>query len=218
MEPTGSHLLVFGLGYTGTAIALAAARLGFAVAGTSRTPERVSAPPEIVRVPFDAASDTDCARDASARDGPARPVRRPGADALRCRDRRRAKAVLDRLPVHDRGVWRPGRRLGGRGYAPRAPLRPRHGSGSRRSRPGHASRTAARWTFSGWRASTAPAVRPSTLSAPAPRAGSSSRATSSAVSIATTSRQPYWPPCGRSARRACGFSTSRTTNPRKPRE
>ena len=58
MEPTGSHLLVFGLGYTGTAIALAAARLGFAVAGTSRTPERVSAPPEIVRVPFDAASDT----------------------------------------------------------------------------------------------------------------------------------------------------------------
>jgi nucleoside-diphosphate-sugar epimerase len=53
MAATG-HLLIFGLGYTGTAIGLAAASAGFTVTATSRQPDP-AAPPGIVVVPFDAA-------------------------------------------------------------------------------------------------------------------------------------------------------------------
>jgi nucleoside-diphosphate-sugar epimerase len=52
-EPSG-RLLIFGLGYTGTAIGAAAVAAGFAVTATSRQPALV-APPGIVIVPFAAA-------------------------------------------------------------------------------------------------------------------------------------------------------------------
>jgi nucleoside-diphosphate-sugar epimerase len=49
------RLLLFGLGYSGLAVASAAARAGFTVTGTSRDPSRVSAPPGVDCVAFDAA-------------------------------------------------------------------------------------------------------------------------------------------------------------------
>jgi nucleoside-diphosphate-sugar epimerase len=52
MERTGSHLLVFGLGYTGTAIAARAATAGVAVTGTSRAPSRLSVPAGVGCVAF----------------------------------------------------------------------------------------------------------------------------------------------------------------------
>jgi len=48
------RLLIFGLGYTGTAIGLAAVAAGFTVTATSRQPDR-AAPPGIAVLPFDAA-------------------------------------------------------------------------------------------------------------------------------------------------------------------
>jgi nucleoside-diphosphate-sugar epimerase len=47
-----SHLIVFGLGYTGTAVASAAARAGMQVTGVSREPSAVSAPPGVTVVAF----------------------------------------------------------------------------------------------------------------------------------------------------------------------
>jgi nucleoside-diphosphate-sugar epimerase len=55
MERTGLHLLVFGLGYTGIAIAVEAAAAGAAVTGTSRDPSRLSVPPGVACVAFDEA-------------------------------------------------------------------------------------------------------------------------------------------------------------------
>jgi nucleoside-diphosphate-sugar epimerase len=54
MDAPGGRLLIFGLGYTGTAIGLAAAAAGYAVTATSRQPDRV-APPGVDVIPFDAA-------------------------------------------------------------------------------------------------------------------------------------------------------------------
>jgi nucleoside-diphosphate-sugar epimerase len=48
------RLLIFGLGYTGTAIGVAAAEAGFAVTATSRQPDHAGAPGVTV-IPFDAA-------------------------------------------------------------------------------------------------------------------------------------------------------------------
>jgi len=48
------HLLVFGLGYTGRAIAAAAAAQGWHVAATSRDPAAVP-PPSVAIQPFDRA-------------------------------------------------------------------------------------------------------------------------------------------------------------------
>lgn len=50
------HLLIFGLGYSGTAIAQAAVAAGYRVTGTSRQSGLVP-PPGVAVVPFDAASD-----------------------------------------------------------------------------------------------------------------------------------------------------------------
>jgi nucleoside-diphosphate-sugar epimerase len=50
------RLLIFGLGYTGTAIGLAAAKAGYAVTATSRQPG-LAAPPGIEVIPFEAAED-----------------------------------------------------------------------------------------------------------------------------------------------------------------
>jgi nucleoside-diphosphate-sugar epimerase len=55
MERARSHLLVFGLGYSGSAIAAAAARSGFAVTGTSRDPSRVRVPAGVDAIAFSAA-------------------------------------------------------------------------------------------------------------------------------------------------------------------
>jgi nucleoside-diphosphate-sugar epimerase len=55
MEAPG-RLLIFGLGYTGTAIGLAAAEAGFAVTVTSRQPD-AAAPDGITVIPFDAADE-----------------------------------------------------------------------------------------------------------------------------------------------------------------
>lgn len=52
-----TQLLVFGLGYTGTAIARDAAGRGWRVVATSRTPQDRRAPPGTVLVAFDAAAD-----------------------------------------------------------------------------------------------------------------------------------------------------------------
>jgi nucleoside-diphosphate-sugar epimerase len=49
------RLLIFGLGYTGTAIGLAAAEAGYAVIGTSRQPA-ATAPAGVAVIPFDAAA------------------------------------------------------------------------------------------------------------------------------------------------------------------
>jgi len=49
------QLLIFGLGYTGRAIALEAARLGARVTATSRTPERLTPPAGVELIRFDAA-------------------------------------------------------------------------------------------------------------------------------------------------------------------
>lgn len=49
------HLVIFGLGYTGTAIAAAAVGRGLRVTGTSRDPARVQAPPGVTVVAFDQA-------------------------------------------------------------------------------------------------------------------------------------------------------------------
>jgi nucleoside-diphosphate-sugar epimerase len=56
MQRTGPHLLVFGLGYTGAAIAAAAAAFGFAVTATSRDPSRVTVPADVRCMAFDAAA------------------------------------------------------------------------------------------------------------------------------------------------------------------
>jgi len=48
-----AHLIVFGLGYTGTAIAAGAARLGWQVTATSREPTRHTAPPGVALIGFD---------------------------------------------------------------------------------------------------------------------------------------------------------------------
>lgn len=50
-----SQLLIFGLGYSGTAIAQAATAAGWTVTATSRDPSHAVAPPGIRIVPFDAA-------------------------------------------------------------------------------------------------------------------------------------------------------------------
>ena len=55
---SNAHLIVFGLGYTGTAIAAAAARLGWQVTATSREPTRLSAPAGVVLVDFNNAAPT----------------------------------------------------------------------------------------------------------------------------------------------------------------
>jgi nucleoside-diphosphate-sugar epimerase len=52
------QLLIFGLGYSGTAIAQAAAAAGWTVTATSREPARTNAPPGVRLVAFDAAWDT----------------------------------------------------------------------------------------------------------------------------------------------------------------
>lgn len=49
------HIVILGLGYTGTAIAHGAVARGWAVTGTSRDPGRVAAIPGVSVVPFDAA-------------------------------------------------------------------------------------------------------------------------------------------------------------------
>jgi nucleoside-diphosphate-sugar epimerase len=54
--PTPPHLLIFGLGYTGTAVARAAVAAGMAVTGTSRNPDSVRAPDGVTLVAFDAAA------------------------------------------------------------------------------------------------------------------------------------------------------------------
>ncbi len=48
-----THLIVFGLGYTGTAIASGAAQLGWQVTATSREPARHTAPPGVMLINFD---------------------------------------------------------------------------------------------------------------------------------------------------------------------
>ena len=52
----GDHLGVFGLGYSGGAIAGLAAAAGWRVTATSRSPGRAAVPPGVRVVPFDAAS------------------------------------------------------------------------------------------------------------------------------------------------------------------
>ena len=51
-----AHLIVFGLGYTGTAIAAGAARLGWQVTATSRESRRHTAPLGVVLIDFDNAT------------------------------------------------------------------------------------------------------------------------------------------------------------------
>jgi nucleoside-diphosphate-sugar epimerase len=53
---TESHLIVFGLGYTGAAIAAAAAAEGWRVTGVSRDPTAAPRPPGVAVLPFDAAA------------------------------------------------------------------------------------------------------------------------------------------------------------------
>lgn len=53
---SNAHLIVFGLGYTGTAIASGAARLGWQVTATSREPDRHNAPTGIELINFDNAA------------------------------------------------------------------------------------------------------------------------------------------------------------------
>ena len=55
-EPSPGRLLIFGLGYTGRAIGIAAAAAGFAVTATSRQPGHAGAPGVAV-IPFDAAAE-----------------------------------------------------------------------------------------------------------------------------------------------------------------
>ena len=50
------HLLIFGLGYTGAAIARLATAHGIAVTATSRNPDRLTPPPGTTLIPFDAAA------------------------------------------------------------------------------------------------------------------------------------------------------------------
>ena len=50
------HLLLFGLGYSGAAIARAAARLGWRVTATSRNPAALTPPPDVALIPTGAAA------------------------------------------------------------------------------------------------------------------------------------------------------------------
>jgi nucleoside-diphosphate-sugar epimerase len=56
LDLKGARLLIFGLGYSGTAIAAAAVAAGATVTVTSRTPERMAAPAGVSLIGFDAAS------------------------------------------------------------------------------------------------------------------------------------------------------------------
>ena len=47
-----AHLIVLGLGYTGTAVAAAAAQLGWRVTATSRNPSRLTTPPGVSLIDF----------------------------------------------------------------------------------------------------------------------------------------------------------------------
>ena len=100
-----NRLLIFGLGYSGGAIARAAEAAGFAVTGTTRAGGGGS-------LAFDAAEAAVRAALMWFR----RRGRMPGA--TRCwpgmvRHRRFARDSLDRLPVEHRRLRRPRRRLGG---------------------------------------------------------------------------------------------------------
>ena len=184
------RLLVFGLGYTGSAIAAAARDAGFAVTGTSRDPASRRPPESVALVPYDAA----------------------GVAA--------ATHVVTTIPVGETGdpvLGRYGGVLGASAglrwagylsttgvYGDRdgawvdedtepAPASPR----TRRRRAAELAWGGLPCAVDLFRspASTAPAAPPSTRSAPAPRTASSSRAISSAASIATTSRKRCSPPC-----------------------
>lgn len=51
-----AHLLIFGLGYSGAAVAAAASGAGWQVTATSRTPESRTAPPGVALIGFDGAA------------------------------------------------------------------------------------------------------------------------------------------------------------------
>ena len=55
MRTEPQHLLVFGLGYTGSAIAVAARDAGFAVTGTSRDPGQRRPPEGVALIPYESA-------------------------------------------------------------------------------------------------------------------------------------------------------------------
>jgi len=54
-QPPPGHLVIAGLGYSGTAVARAALAAGWAVSGTARDPARATAPPGVAVVAFAAA-------------------------------------------------------------------------------------------------------------------------------------------------------------------
>ncbi|HEY2132069.1 MAG TPA: SDR family oxidoreductase [Acetobacteraceae bacterium] len=56
-HPARHHVLIFGLGYTGTAIARAAVATGLSVTATSRAPATTAAPEGVRVIAFDAAAD-----------------------------------------------------------------------------------------------------------------------------------------------------------------
>ncbi len=178
------HLLIFGLGYTGRALAQAAAASGLPVTVATRQ-LGAAPPPGVALAPFDApplGSATHLVATA-APDADGDPVLARHAAALAaapgCAGSATCPPPASMATAAAAGSTRPP-----------SPARPaRAGSaGWRRSAPGPPSGRAPRSTGCGWPASTGRAARCWTTSVPAGRAGWSSRGTCSAASTATTSR------------------------------
>ena len=110
------RLLVFGLGYVGSAVARAAAAAGFAVTGTRLHGREATA---TLRRRL-RRCDRVLARATHLLGRAARCLGRSGPVASWQRHRGGAPPALDRLSVHHRRLWRPRRRLGRRGHRARA--------------------------------------------------------------------------------------------------
>ncbi len=204
------HLIVFGLGYTGAAVAQEAAAAGIAVTATSRDPAGAARIAGVTVVDFAAAGAAlanathmlatapppgDGGQDGEGVD----PVLHAHAGAIA----RGPAAALGRLSVRPPASTATAAAAGWT-----RPRRPRQGrsaaaAGSPPSRHGQRSPTTSRWICFASPASTGPAARRWTTCAPAGRAASSALATPSAASIATTSLPPCSPPWASRARPAC---------------
>ena len=112
MTRSGDTLLVFGLGYSGRAVAQAAQAAGFSVTATSRSPGEHQFPAGATGVDFAAAGPAIEKATHLLATAPPDEAGDPVLAPLRGDHRRGAAAALDRLSVHDRRLWRSRRRLG----------------------------------------------------------------------------------------------------------
>ena len=129
-------LLIFGCGYSGTAVARAARDAGFAVTVTSRDHARKEPVPGIRLIPFDDAAAAIAKAThllTTAAPGEAGdPVLARYADAIRAAE----KPALDRLFFHHRRLWRPQAAAGSMKTRRQHPVRSARSAAFRPSRRG----------------------------------------------------------------------------------